>query len=108
MYIKDAIDKGAVAVISEKKIDTNVPIVIVKNTNKVLPEILKRFYDNIEDKFTFIGVTGTDGKTTTSTIIYKILSKYYKCANIGTNGIYFGNIHITTDNTTPTIEKLYE
>lgn len=108
LYIKDAIDKGAVAIISEKEIDTNVPVVIVKNTNKVLPEILKKFYENIEDKFTFIGVTGTDGKTTTSTIIHRILSKYYKCANIGTNGIDYLDLHIDTDNTTPTIEKLYE
>ena len=108
LYIKDAIEKGAVAVISEKEIDIDVPLVVVKNTNKALPKILKRFYENIENEFTFIGITGTDGKTTTSSIIYQILSKYYKCANIGTNGIYFEDIHITTDNTTPTIEKLYE
>ena len=108
LYIKDAIEKGAVAVISEKEMDVNVPLVVVKNTNKILPKVLRRFYENIEDKFTFIGVTGTDGKTTTSSIIYQILSKYYKCANIGTNGIFFEDMHITTDNTTPTIEKLYE
>ncbi|MBP3800263.1 MAG: hypothetical protein ILA19_04720, partial [Bacilli bacterium] len=54
-YINDAIDKGAVAIISEKKIDTNIPVVIVKNTNKVLPKILSKFYENIEDDFTFIG-----------------------------------------------------
>ncbi len=108
LYIKDAIDKGAVAIISEKEIDTNVPVVIVKNTNEVLPKLLKKFYDNLEDKFTFIGVTGTDGKTTTSSIIYEILSKHYKCANIGTNGVDYLDLHIDTNNTTPTIEKLYE
>ncbi len=107
-YINEAIDKGAVAIISEKKVDTNIPVVIVNNTNKVLPKILKKFYENIEDEFTFIGITGTDGKTTTSTIIHHILSKYFKCANMGTNGIYYEDFHITTNNTTPTIEKLYE
>ena len=107
-FIQDAIDKGAVAVISERSINVDVPVVVVKSTNRILPKILKRFYENIEDEFTFIGVTGTDGKTTTSSIIHQIISKYYKCANIGTNGIFFEDIHITTDNTTPTIEKLYE
>lgn len=107
-YIEDAIDKGAVAIISEKEINTQIPSVIVKDTNKVLPKILKKFYDNLEEKFTFVGVTGTDGKTTTSTIIHHILSKYYKCANIGTNGIYYEDLHINTDNTTPSEEKLYE
>lgn len=107
LFIKDAIDKGAVAIISEKEIDVDVPVVIVKDTNKVLPEILKKFYDNIEDNFTFIGVTGTDGKTTTSTIVNKILSKYYKCANVGTNGIDYLDLHIDTDNTTPSMEKMY-
>lgn len=107
-YIEDAIEKGAVAVISEKEINTQVPVVIVKNTNKVLPKILEKFYDNVEERFTFIGVTGTDGKTTTSTIINKILSKHYKCANIGTNGIDYEDLHIDTDNTTPSMEKMYE
>ena len=48
-YIEDAIEKGAVAIISEKKIDVKVPVVIVKDTNKALKEILKKFYENMEE-----------------------------------------------------------
>lgn len=101
-YIMDAIRRGAVAVISEKNINTDIPVVIVKNTNKALRKILKKFYENIEKEFFFIGVTGTDGKTTTSTVISKVL----KSANIGTNGITYRRFHKSLNNTTPSIEDL--
>ena len=105
-YIFDAIEKGAVAIISEKKINTDVPVVIVKNTNKVLNRILKKFYENIEEEFSFIGITGTDGKTTTSTFISYILSDILNCSNIGTNGLYYKDYYECLDNTTPSIEEL--
>ena len=105
-YIFDAIEKGAVAIISEKKIDTQVPVVIVKNTNKVLNKILKKFYENIEEEFSFIGITGTDGKTTTSTFISYILSDVLNCSNIGTNGLFYKDYYKSLNNTTPSIEGL--
>lgn len=70
---------------------------------------LKRKYKNILKEITFIGITGTNGKTTTTTLIYK----YYKFINknvtlIGTNGIYINDEYYETINTTPGIEKIYE
>ena len=102
-FIKEAVEKGAAAIISEKKVSIDIPLVIVKNTNKALKKILKRFYSNIEKEFSFIGITGTDGKTTTSTIISNVLGK---CANLGTNGLFYENYYESLNNTTPGIDEL--
>jgi len=58
---------------------------------------------------TFIGITGTNGKTTTTTLIYKYLRhNNIRATLIGTNGIYINDIHYQSINTTPGIDKLYE
>ena len=51
-FIEDAIEKGAlIAIISEKKINVKVPVVIVKNTNKYLIKLLNKYYDYPIEKF---------------------------------------------------------
>ena len=107
-YIMDAINRKASAIISEKKVETNIPVVLVNNTNDSLQTICKKYYDNVEEKLDFIGVTGTDGKTTTTTIISKILEEKLACANMGTNGLFYKGFHESLNTTTPEFEKLYE
>ena len=51
--------------------------------NKEFPYLCQRFYDYPDEKLSMIGVTGTDGKTTTATVVSKIIDN---CAYIGTNG----------------------
>ena len=77
--------------------------------NIIKAKELKKKYKSILKEIEFIGITGTNGKTTVTTLIYK----YYKYINekitlIGTNGIYINNDYYETINTTPGIEKLYE
>ncbi|MGN0973913.1 MAG: UDP-N-acetylmuramoyl-L-alanyl-D-glutamate--2,6-diaminopimelate ligase [Bacilli bacterium] len=104
-YIKDAIEKGAAAIVVSKRIkEEQVPIIKVKNTNKALIDICKNFYDNPEEKVEIIAITGTDGKTTTAFILSKLLNAGY----IGTLGAFYKNINITTENTTPSIEERYK
>ena len=73
-FIAKAIENGAVAVVGEKNISgLKVPYVQIENTRQALTWIAASFYDFPARKLTVIGVTGTDGKTTTCNLIYKIL-----------------------------------
>lgn len=73
-YILKAIELGASAVVGEKWIeDSSVPYIQVENSRQALTHLAAAFYDWPARKLTVIGVTGTDGKTTTSNLIYKIL-----------------------------------
>src|SRR5271157_4110035 len=73
-FIAKAIENGAVAVVGGKKISgLKVPYVQVENTRQALTWIAASFYDFPAGQLTVIGVTGTDGKTTTCNLIYQIL-----------------------------------
>ena len=107
-FIDDAIKNGAAAIVVSKDVgEKNVPIIKVSNTNKELPLLCARFYDNPQDKLTIIGVTGTDGKTSVSTIIQTLLGKE-NCGYIGTNGRSCAKFNLETSNTTPDADKLYK
>ncbi|MBC8504067.1 MAG: UDP-N-acetylmuramoyl-L-alanyl-D-glutamate--2,6-diaminopimelate ligase [Anaerolineales bacterium] len=73
-FIPDAIERGAVAVVGTKDLlETGVPYVHVDHAPKALAMLSAAFYDFPARKLTVIGVTGTDGKTTTSNYIFQIL-----------------------------------
>ena len=73
-YIGKAVANGAVAVVGQREIlDCAVPYIRVKNTREAIAHLAAAFYDHPARKLTVIGVTGTDGKTTTSNLIYQIL-----------------------------------
>lgn len=104
LFIEDAIKNGAVAIIGEQDIECSIPYIKVKNSYKTLLKILSKFYNNLEKKFKFIGITGTDGKTTTAYITSQIINAAY----IGTNGVIYKENSWSTNNTTPEICELYE
>ena len=106
-YINDAIDNGAVAIISNKNISCNIPLIIVSDINNLYYELCERYYDIDLSDFNFIGITGTDGKTTTSTIVKRLLNNIKKTCYIGTNGAEIGKDYYHISNTTPCIEELY-
>jgi UDP-N-acetylmuramoyl-L-alanyl-D-glutamate--2,6-diaminopimelate ligase len=73
-FIAGAIEKGAAAVVGEKSLDgLPVPYVQVENSRRALTYLSAGFYDWPGRKLTVIGVTGTDGKTTTTNLIHRIL-----------------------------------
>ena len=79
--------------------------VIDKNIADVYREVCRKFYDIDFDKLKIIGITGTDGKTTTTTIVKNIIKD---CAYMGTNGLEIIDKEYHTSNTTPIISELYK
>ena len=107
-FIDDAIKNGAVAlVVSRDGINVSVPVIKVENTNEELPKLCKKFYDNPQDKLVMYGITGTDGKTSTATIIQKLIGND-KMGYIGTNGRSCSKFKRDTANSTPDSDKLYK
>lgn len=107
-YINDAIARGAkTVVVNEGNYD--VETIIVPNTKDYLIKILKdNYYDQIKD-LKLIGITGTNGKTTTSYLLWQALNKLgKKCALIGTIGFYIESKVRELPNTTPEIVDIYE
>lgn len=107
-YIEEAIKNGANKVIAEYG-TYDVDTVIVDDTRNYLNEYLyNNYYNEIKD-LKLIGVTGTNGKTTTCYLLYQALNMLnIKCAYIGTLGFYTLESIEKLDNTTPDILDIYE
>ena len=107
---KQALQSGAVAVISERDLKINRQI-IVQNTRKAYSQIASNFYDNPTKSLKLIGVTGTNGKTSTSFFIKNMLNGMgYKCGLIGTIINDFGDGKLESTLTTPEpmeLQKLF-
>ena len=104
-FIQKAIDGGAKMIISEKNIDTgqyqsasDVTFIQVEGIRKKLGIIASNYYGYPQDKIKIIGITGTNGKTTSSFILENILEK---TARIGTTGNRILDKEFETVNTTP-------
>ena len=103
-YIQNAIDNDAAAIVGDQDVgDFSVPYIRMENPRRALTWIAAAFYDWPARKLTMIGVTGTDGKTTTTNLIYKILlAAEIKAGMISTVNAVIGDevldtgFHVTT------------
>ena len=101
-FAAEAVRNGAVAIVAERKLDLDVPQIIVGDCRAAMTEAAAAFFGHPERKLKLIGITGTNGKTTTSFIIKSILECYKKnVAVIGTNGIYYKDREYPSVLTTP-------
>jgi len=103
-YIPNAIEQGVVAIVGEQEIaGLSVPYIQVENARQALAHLAAAYYDYPARKLTMLGVTGTDGKTTTSNFLYQILREAnLKVGMISTVNAIIGDeildtgFHVTT------------
>jgi len=104
-FIEDVIKAGALAVICEEYPETlkeHVTYVQVDNSKKALAILASNYYDNPSHNLKLIGVTGTNGKTTISTLLYQLFAKAgYKVGLISTIKIMVNKQEYETALTTP-------
>ena len=103
-YIYEAVNKGASAVIANGRAPVldNIPIIQVSNPRKVMSKIAANFYNNPSKELNIIGITGTNGKTTTTQIIdYIIKANNKTSSSLGTLGFNTPSGMISTGFTTP-------
>lgn len=106
-FIEQAILNGASKVICEHG-NYEVETIVVKNTKEWLKETLLQNYQKQINELTLIGVTGTNGKTTTCFLTYQLLKELkVKVAYIGTIGFYMEGTKRELPNTTPEMLEIY-
>ena len=107
-YIEGAIENGADKIIATHG-SYSVETEIVPDTREYLNNALKNEYGDIINRMTIVGITGTNGKTTSAYIIYQALNKLnIPCAYIGTIGYYLDKKIKSLPNTCVDIADLYE
>lgn len=113
-YIPQAIEKGAIALIVEKEVNDipdNITVIRVKKSMDIMSELAINFYQNPSQDIPLIGVTGTNGKTTTANLMAKIFEYYGKKVGVlGTLENRIGDKRYTSTLTTPQsldLQKLF-
>jgi len=112
-FIDDAIAAGASAVLAQSgRVDpstVDVPVLEAANTRRILGDVAATFFGYPAGELVVVGVTGTNGKTTTAHLIADVLGKKWSVGTIGTIGASWGDRRTTLPNTTPeslTLQRL--
>ena len=104
-YIDSAIEKGATTIICQRlpeRLNPNVAYVVVEDSNIAMAAMAAAYYDNPSKELKLVGVTGTNGKTTTATLLYDMFSAMgYKCGLISTVVYRIAERRIDSTHTTP-------
>ncbi len=107
-YAAGALSKGAVAVLCDRDIPDGMPAVGVKNAETAYSLAAANLEGRPADSLKLVGVTGTNGKTTTTHLIAEMLTRTgKKCGLIGTNEILINGVSETSPNTTPEGPELH-
>lgn len=109
-YIENALENGASTIVytnDDVEFKNGINYIKVEDARLALAKISNFLSDFPSKSFRMIGVTGTNGKTTTANIISFLLNKLGEsCANIGTDGAFFNGKTLPTEHTTPEITDI--
>ncbi len=103
-FIVSVIEKGCKVIVAERAVEVpdDVTLLITDNTAKALALLANNFYDHPSAKLKLVGVTGTNGKTTTTTLLFNLFTKLgYKCGLLSTVVNKIGSLDIPSTHTTP-------
>ena len=104
-FIAAAIDKGARVIVCEVTpalLNESLTWLQVENSAEAVAHMAHHYYDEPSTKLKLIGVTGTNGKTTVATLLYKVFTRLgYKCGLISTVQNQIGSMVIPSTHTTP-------
>ncbi|MNU12754.1 UDP-N-acetylmuramoyl-L-alanyl-D-glutamate--2,6-diaminopimelate ligase [compost metagenome] len=106
-FIASSIEKGAKTIVCEnlpENLDENITYIKVKDSSKTLGQLASNFYGNPSEKLKLIGVTGTNGKTSVSTLLFDVFKNLgYNSALLSTVEIRIGDEIIPATHTTPDV-----
>ncbi len=102
-FIPMALEKGAAAVVTAKKPESDIPYIFVENDRLALAQIGTNYYNHPVESMKLIGVTGTNGKTSVTLLLKQVLEKTLgaKVGLIGTMSNLIGDMELPTERTTP-------
>jgi UDP-N-acetylmuramoyl-L-alanyl-D-glutamate--2,6-diaminopimelate ligase len=101
-FAADAVARGAAAVVAERELPVRVPQILVADTRRAISRLAAAYYDRPSQAMLVVGITGTNGKTTTSYFVRSICAAGgIPCGVIGTLGAAFGEASWELENTTP-------
>ena len=101
-YAEESLKNGAICLVVERYLDLPATQILVEDVRIAMSFISSVFYETYKSKMKFIGITGTNGKTTTTFLIREILTRMGKKVGlIGTEGIYINSLMLPSNLTTP-------
>lgn len=107
-YAASAVENGASALVVTRKLELNVPQVLVKDGREAMAFIAREFYGRPDERLRMIGITGTNGKTTSTYMIKSVLEGCgIKTGLIGTITNMIGSRELPTEHTTPESPDLF-
>lgn len=101
-FVKNAVERGAVAVVAEKSVNIPAAVIPVSNSRKAMAAVSAAFFDHPSEALTVVGITGTNGKTTVTYLVESVLKAAgHRVGVIGTVNYRYPGKTVDSSRTTP-------